>query len=126
MMSLGLRHEVWGERPWARGVVRTVTGARIELQGPAGLRLGITHSLYRVRSGESLYLREVESDRMVLRALTGEGARTRVEARSPFAGGRMRATLHLASTADRRARTQWTLDWTRRARIRGLGSAPAR
>ncbi|TMQ70632.1 MAG: hypothetical protein E6K81_12135 [Candidatus Eisenbacteria bacterium] len=125
-MSLGLRHEVWGERPWARGVVRAVTGARIELQGPAGVRLGITHSLYRVRSGESLYLREAESDRLVLRAMTGEGARTRVEARSPFAGGRMRAALLLAATADRRARTQWTLDWTRRARLRGSGGARAR
>jgi len=125
-LALGLRHESWGERPWVRGVVRSVTGARIEVRGPAGFELGITHSVYRVKRGESLYLSEVESDRLVLRALSGEGERTRIEARSPFAGGRMRAALHLASASERRARAQWTLDWTRRARIRKSGAARAR
>jgi hypothetical protein len=79
-----------------------------------------------VKRGESLYLREAESDRVVLRALTGEGVRTLIEARSPFAGGRVRAALHLTSASERRARAQWTLDWTRRARIRTAAEPPAR
>ncbi len=125
-MALGLRHESWGERPWVRGVVRSVTSARLEARGPAGFQLGVTHSVYRVKRGESLYLPEAESDRLVLRALSGEGERTRIEARSPFAGGRMRAALHLASASERRARAQWTLDWTRRARVRKSAEARAR
>jgi hypothetical protein len=125
-MALGLRHESWGERAWVRGVVRSVTSARLEARGPAGFQLGITHSVYRVKRGESLYLPEDESDRLVLRALSGEGERTRIEARSPFGGGRMRAALHLASASERRERAQWTLDWTRRARIRKSAESHAR
>jgi hypothetical protein len=117
-VAMGLRHESWGERPWVRAVVRSVTSARIEARGPAGLHLGVTHSIYRVRRGESLYLPEAESDRLVLRALSGEGERTRVETRAPLAGGRLRASLRLTTTSGRAARPQWTLDWTRRARIR--------
>jgi hypothetical protein len=123
VLALGIRHESWGERPWARGVVRAVTSARIEARGPAGIQLGIVHSVYRVKRGESLYLSELESDRLVLRALSGDGDRTRIEARSPFSGGRMRAALSLTPAAERRARTQWTLDWTRRARIRSTPGA---
>ena len=108
-----------------RAVVRSVTSARIEARGPAGLRLGITHSVYRVKRGESLYLPEAESDRLVLRAVTGEGERTRIEARAPFAGGRLRAALNLGLAAERRARPQWTLDWTRRARLRRPAGAPS-
>jgi hypothetical protein len=125
-VALGLRHESWGERPWVREVVRSVTSARVEARGPAGFQLAITHSLYRVKRGESLYLPEVESDRLVLRALSGEGERTRIEARTPLGGGRMRAGLRLASTTESRARAQWTLDWTRRARIRKSAETPAR
>lgn len=122
-LALGLRNEGWGERPWARGAVRSVTSARLEARGPAGIQLGVTHSIYRVKRGESLYLPEAETDRLVLRAVSGEGARTRVEARSPFAGGRMRAAMHLVRTSDRPVRPQWTLDWTRRARLRGTPGA---
>jgi hypothetical protein len=122
VMALGVRHESWGERPWARGVVRSVTSARLEARAPAGVVLGITHSVFRVRRGESLYLPEAESDRLVLRAVSGEGERTRIEARAPFAGGRLRAGLGLALAAERRAKPQWTLDWTRRARLRRSGA----
>jgi hypothetical protein len=118
VVTLGLRHESWGERPWARGIVRAVTSARLEAHGPAGFELGITHTVFRVKRGESLYLPEVESDRLVLRALSGEGDRTRIEARSPFVGGRVRAALHLATAADGNKRPEWTLDWTRRSRAR--------
>ena len=117
-MALGLRYERWGERPWARAVVRSVTSARFEARGPAGFRLGIVHSIHRVRRGESLYLPEAESDRLVLRAISGDGERTRIEARLPLAGGRARAALVLNTAPDRRARPDWTLDWTRRARLR--------
>jgi len=123
-MALGVRHESWGERPWARGVVRSVTSARLEARGPLGIRLGVAHSVYKVRRGESLYLPEAESDRLILRAVSGEGERTRIEARSPFAGGRVRAALHLNTAPDRRARPDWTLDWTRRARLRRSAGAP--
>jgi len=123
-MGLGVRHESWGERPWARAVVRSVTSARLEARGPRGIRLGVAHSVYTVRRGESLYLPEAESDRLILRAVSGEGERTRIEARSPFAGGRVRAALHLNTVADRRARPDWTLDWTRRARLRKSAGAP--
>jgi len=125
-VALGLRHESWGERPWMRDGVRSVTSARIEARGPAGFQLAMTHSLYRVKRGESLYLPEAESDRLVLRALSGEGERTRIEARAPLGGGRMRAGLRLASTTESRARAQWTLDWTRRARIRKTSEPPPR
>jgi hypothetical protein len=117
-MALGVRHESWGERPWARGVVRSVTSARLEAHAPLGLRLAIGHSIFKVRRGESLYLPEAESDRLILRAVSGQGERTRIEARAPFAGGRVRAALHLNTAPDRRARHDWTLDWTRRARLR--------
>jgi hypothetical protein len=123
-MALGVRHESWGERPWGRGVVRSVTSARLEARGPLDIRLGVAHSVFRVRRGESLYLPEAESDRLILRAVSGEGERTRIEARSPFAGGRVRAALHLNTASDRRARADWTLDWTRRARLRRPQGAP--
>lgn len=123
-LALGVRHESWGERSWARGVVRSVTSARLEARGPIGIRLGLVHSVFKVRRGESLFLPEAESDRLVLRAVSGEGERTRIEARSPFAGGRVRAALHLNAASDRRTRPEWTLDWTRRARLRKPAGAP--
>ncbi|HYM81848.1 MAG TPA: hypothetical protein VEY91_10640 [Candidatus Limnocylindria bacterium] len=114
-LGVGLRHETWGRRAWGRGLTRSVTGVGLEVRaGVASLRLA--HSVYRSSSGETLYLPEVLSDRLVLRALTGEGERTRLEARLPVAGGRVRAALDLTHAAARSGRTQWTLDWSRRAR----------
>jgi hypothetical protein len=125
VMSLGVRHESWGERAWACGVVRSVTSARLEARGPIGIRIGVVHSVFRVRRGESLFLPEAESDRLVLKSVSGEGERTRIEARSPFAGGRVRAALHLNTASERTTRTDWTLDWSRRARLRKpAGAAP--
>jgi len=124
-LSLGVRHESWGDQPWGRGVVRSVTGARLEARGPLDVRLAIAHSVFYARRGESLYLPEAESDRLVLRAVSGDGERTRIELRAPFAGGRARAALHINTVPERRARADWTLDWTRRARLRrAAGSAP--
>ncbi|MBI3539428.1 MAG: hypothetical protein HY076_04065 [Candidatus Eisenbacteria bacterium] len=115
-VALGLRHERWGERAWLRGAVRAVTSARLETRGPAGLALAITHTVFAVKRGENLYLAESESDRVVLRALAGEGSRTRIEAHAPLAGGRVRATLNVADVTTRAGRPEWTLDWTRRVR----------
>jgi hypothetical protein len=105
-------------------VERSVTGARLEARGPAGLRLAVAHNVFRVRRGESLYLPEAESDRLVLRAVSGTGGRTRIEVRAPFAGGRVRAALHLNTASERGTRHDWTLDWTRRARLRKPAGAP--
>ena len=125
VLSLGVRHESWGDRPWGRDVVRSVTGARLEARGPLDLRLAVAHSVFHAWRSESLYLPEAESDRLVLRALSGDGERTRIELRAPFAGGRARAALHINTAPERRARADWTLDWTRRARLRRTaGSAP--
>ncbi len=117
-LSLALRHEAWGERPWARGSVREVSAVRVEARAPAGALVQVTHSVYRVRRGESLYLPEAEADRLVLRAVSGAGERTRVEIAAPAAGGRLRAALNVTVAAGQRPRPQWTVDWTRRARTR--------
>ncbi len=121
-MALALRHEVLGARRLGRAAVRTVTAMRLEIEGPAGTGIGITHSTYRVRSGETLYLTETASDRVVLRAVSGTGRRTRVEARAPGAGGNIHAALDVPVATGARTgatlRPQWTLEWTRRARSR--------
>jgi hypothetical protein len=121
-LSLALRHEVLGAERLGRAAVRAVTAARVELEGPAGSALALTHCVYRVRSGESLYLIETASDRIILRAVTGTGRRTRIEVRAPGAGGRINAALEVAEAAGERTsaalRPRWTLDWTRRARSR--------
>jgi hypothetical protein len=117
-LGLALRHEAWGARSMARRPVRVVTTARLEAQAPAGLLLRLTHAVFRVRPGESLYLPEVLSDRLVLRALSGAGERTRLELALPAGRGSLRAALNLSSKGIRRLRSQWTLDWTRRARLK--------
>jgi hypothetical protein len=116
-LQLALRHETWGQRAFARAVVRQVLAARAEVDLGAGVTARFTHTVYRARRGESLYLPEAESDRLVLRALSGAGERTRAELSIPTAGGRVRGTLGL-SRGQASSRTQWTLDWTRRVRLR--------
>ena len=95
--------------------------ARIGIESRAGLALRVTHAVFRVRRGEHLYLPEVEADRLVLRALTGNGERTRIELRLPFARGRVQAALNRTAVPPRAPRLQWTLEWTRHARF-GRGS----
>ncbi|HEY2954421.1 MAG TPA: hypothetical protein VGK89_04120 [Candidatus Eisenbacteria bacterium] len=121
---LALRHEAWGEDRLARHAVRVVSAARLEARGPFGASLGVAHTVYHARRGESLYLAEAESDRLVLRALAGDGERTRLEVRAPLGGGTSRAALDLASAAGKHPRLRWTLDWTRRAGARRSGRAP--
>jgi hypothetical protein len=115
-LSLELRTEIWGESPWARSVVRRVSLAGVEVRGPAGVLVAVTEAVYRARSGESLYLTETGSDRLVLRALPGAGERTRIELRAPVAHGRARAGLSVRSTAAAAPRFEWTCDWERRTR----------
>jgi hypothetical protein len=115
-LVVGLRHELWGSRGGLRDPVRTVSSVRVEAHAPLGLVVRLTHSAFRVRRGESLYLPESESDRLLLRAVTGEGMRTRLEMRLPIAGGRIHAALGLSEVRARAARPQWTVDWSRRGR----------
>ena len=117
-LGLALRNEIWGEGPWVRREVRRSSLAAVELAGPAGSTVRITHGVFRVRSGESLYLAEAESDRLVLRAFTGSGERTRLDVTAPLADGRARATVGMTATAGRPPRLQWTVDWTRRLSTR--------
>lgn len=116
-MQFVLREELWGEGAWVRGMVRSVSAAGVQITGPARSLLRISHCAYRVRRGESLYLPEAESDRLVLRALTGVGERTRIEMQLPLAGGVGRAAAAWTATSGP-LRVQWTLDWSRRASIR--------
>jgi hypothetical protein len=121
-LALALRHEVLGAQRLGRAAVHAVTAVRLELAGAAGTGVRITHCDYRVRSGENLYLIETASDRVVLRAVSGTGRRTRVEVRAPGAGGQLQAALEVPGLTGARsseaARPRWTLDWTRRARSR--------
>jgi hypothetical protein len=115
-VAITLRHESWGARAPLRDLVRTVTSARFEVGGPGGSRMALNHTAYRTRRGESLYLAEAESDRLVLRALAGEGHRSRLELVVPAGRGRLRATLLLTALATRPAAPRWTLEWIRRSR----------
>ncbi|HEY3215446.1 MAG TPA: hypothetical protein VGK93_03040 [Candidatus Eisenbacteria bacterium] len=125
-LRLSLRHEMWGERAWARGVTRAVTTVRLEASAPAGIGLAATHSVFHSKRGESLYLPEGEIDRLVLRAVSGEGERSRFEARVPIAGGRISAALELATAAAGRKPSRWSVDFTRRGGKRGSRSATSR
>ena len=121
--TVGLRHEAWGEERLVRHAVRVVSAARVEARGPFGVTLGIAHTVFHARRGESLYLAEAEADRLILRALSGDGERTRLELRAPAGGGSLRAALDLATAGSKPPRPRWTLDWSRRARTRSTGVA---
>jgi len=116
---LALRHELWGERAFARDAVRRAVVARADWAVPYGGRLAVTHSVWRVRSGESLYLPEAQPDRLVLRASSGAGTRTRCELRLPIASGTVRLGLALASGLTKAAnpRPAWTVEWSRRSKL---------
>lgn len=120
-VRLELRLETWGRGARARGPVRSVSGAGVEVRTPFGGRLSAEHRVYRSGRGESLRLPELESDRLVLRALSGAGEDTRIEWTLPGPAGRMRAGLSFTAAARKPARTQWTIHWARRARV---GRAP--
>lgn len=123
-LGLLVRHETWGARACLRDVTRAVSSFRLEARLPRGASLSAAHLVYRVRRGESLYLRESESDRMVLRALAGEGQRTRLDLRIPLAHGALRAGGQLTAPLGGTPSPRWTIDWTRRARAGGSFAEP--
>ena len=114
-VHLGLRDEVWGRRAFAREAVRRVTTQRLAFATGGGGSIAITRSAYRVSSGESLYLPETGSDRLWLRAVSGAGMFTRIEASCRLAGGRVRASLTRIENPGRSPRPHWSIDWTRRS-----------
>jgi hypothetical protein len=117
-VTLAARHEVFGTRSFARDAVRVASSVQLEAPLAAGLDLRVAHTVYRARRGESLYLPEPASDRVVLRALSGDGERTRLELNAPIAGGRMSAGLTWNDKQGADVRPRWNLEWARRARAR--------
>jgi len=122
---LALRHELWGTRSLARDAVRRAVVARADWAAPFGGRVALTHTVWRVRSGESLYLPEAQADRLVLRASSGAGSRTRCELRLPIAAGTIRLGLSLATGGTRAAsrRPVWTVEWSRRSHLAPAGKS---
>jgi len=116
---LTLRHELWGARAFARDAVRRAVVARADWSLPFAGRLALTHAVWRVRSGESLYLPEAEADRLVLRATSGAGSRTRAELRLPLATGSLRLGLTLVTGGARTGSRPpaWTVEWSRRSHL---------
>lgn len=123
-LALALRHEVFGREAFARDAVRVATTVRAETGLPGRGAVRVTHTAFRVRAGEVLYLPEPASDRLVLRALRGTGERTRIEVRLPAASGQVYAAVDLAAALGSPSRAQWTLEWIRRSRTRGTGRGP--
>jgi hypothetical protein len=114
-LALTVRHEGWGARGGLHEPVRAVTTARLAAAGPRGVRLALTHSVFHVRRGESLYLTEAASDRLVLRSLSGDGDRSRLELTIPAGRGRLDAALLLGTSGGVRAAPRWSLEWVRRS-----------
>lgn len=123
---LTLRHELWGTRAFARDAVRRAVVARADFVAAYGSRIGITHAVWLVRRGENLYLPEPEADRLVLRASSGAGSRTRAELRLPFAAGDIRLGLTLATGGTRAGGTPpaWTVEWSRRSHLASQRERP--
>lgn len=115
--ALALRHEWWGARAFARAAVRRVSVASGEAALPGGARLAIQHAVWIARRGERAWLLEPGEDRLVLRALSGAGSRTRCELTVPALGGRARLAIATAESGGKAATPHWTAEWTRRARL---------
>jgi hypothetical protein len=115
-LALVVRHEGWGARGGLREPVRAVTTARLEAVGPRRVRVALTHSVFHVRRGESLYLAEAASDRLVLRSLTGDGDRSRLELAIPAGRGRVEAGVWLGTSGGVRVAPRWNLEWVRRSK----------
>jgi hypothetical protein len=107
---------VFGTRSFARDAVRVASSLQLDAPLGFGWAARLVHTSYRVRRGESLYLPEPASDRVVLRALSGDGERTRVELQAPIGGGRVNAGLAWDDTRGRTSRPRWSVEWSRRAR----------
>lgn len=115
--DLALRHEWWGARAFARAAVRRVSVASGDAALPGGARLSVTHAVWSARRGERTWLLESAEDRLVLRALSGAGTRTRCELTVPALGGRAKLAIAIAESGGKSAAPHWTAEWTRRARL---------
>ncbi|MFN8586957.1 MAG: hypothetical protein U0704_04070 [Candidatus Eisenbacteria bacterium] len=115
--ELALRHELWGERAFARAALRRVLVARGGMPLPFGGAIALQHAVWAARSGEKLWLPEAGDDRLTLRALGGSGARSRLELEAPALGGRVRAGVGWMQGGSRPVPPQWTLEWIRRTRL---------
>jgi hypothetical protein len=125
-LGVTMRAERWGARPFARAAVRTLSLARVDAHPAGGVGVGIERSVWHTSHAEGLYLAEAGADRVVLRAVTGAGARTRVDITVPGARGRVRASAAWTDGVDR-ARPQWRIDWIRSSRAPGRrAGAPSR
>lgn len=115
--ELALRHELWGERAFARSTLRRALVARGGTPLPFGGALSLQHAVWSARSGERVWLPEPGDDRLTLRALSGSGSRTRLDVDAPALGGRVRAgvTWTLGGTGTRAP--GWSLEWIRRTRL---------
>jgi len=123
-LVLGL--ESWGNRSRARSPVRAATLAALEVRTPLGGALHVEERAFRSGSGEGYRAPELEDDRLVLQALSGAGERTRIDLTLPGPAGRLRAGWTLTATASQPSRPQWTLNCTRRARVRAAPSEEER
>lgn len=117
-LALTLGIENWGRRSLARSPVRAATVAALEVRTPFGARLRAEERAFRAGAGEGYRAPELEADRLVLRALSGAGERTRIELTLPAPAGRLHAGWSRTAAATTPARPQWTVNWTRRARVR--------
>jgi len=118
-VGLTLGVENWGRRSRARSPVRSATLASVQVRAPFGAVLRAEERTFRSGAGEGWRAPDLEADRLVLRALSGAGERTRIDLTWPGPAGRLRAGWTLTAAATKPSRPQWTLDWTRRARVRG-------
>lgn len=115
--ELALRHELWGERAFARSALRRALVARGGTPLPFGGALSLQHAVWSARSGERVWLPEAGDDRLTLRALSGSGSRTRLDVDAPALGGRVRAGATWMQAATGARAPGWTLEWIRRTRL---------
>jgi hypothetical protein len=113
--ALELKHELRGQRAFARSAVRRELTARAESALPLGASLAWTHTAWSTRGGETLYLSETDGDRLTLHPTTGLGQRTRLELSAPALGGCGHASVEWTETPTGTKRPAWTLEWTRRS-----------
>jgi hypothetical protein len=117
-LVFSVRHESWMRRGGFRDPARQVATIGLTARPLPRVELGASVTLFHSRSGEPQYLSEIESDRRVLRALSGTGRRLRAQCAVPALAGRVHAAVTVPEAAGRARSPQWTVDWTRRERTR--------
>src|SRR5262245_17711903 len=118
-LSLAVRQELWGRAPFARRAVRRSIEAGVEARFPGGIELRAAHAVLDARPGETIYLPELESDRLVLRAVSGPARRTRLVARVPAADGSLSAGVGLGLARSGTRRSDWSGQGSRRPERHG-------